>query len=179
MSADRLPPLATDNLAANGGVAVQRIRDPIDQAGLYIFASPAQVRSPAKCHSSDDSGIERFCGLIPFQPHSSAFPRHLPGCFSTRRLHSFTPRDDISSIRSISSRTYSSPASNRSSYSGPFRRSTQPPVRTDNWERSPRHRPEAATRDPRRRLATVQYHRHYTSPLFLGPPIRSSLKFTC
>ena len=37
MSADRLPPLAADNLlAANGGVAVQRVRDPINQAGLYV-----------------------------------------------------------------------------------------------------------------------------------------------
>jgi len=34
------------------------------------------------------------------------FSFHFPVCFSVQRLHSFTPRSDISSIRSISSRTY-------------------------------------------------------------------------
>jgi hypothetical protein len=41
----------------------------------------------------------------------AGFPCHFPGCFSVHRLDSFTPRSDIASIRSISSRTYSSSAS--------------------------------------------------------------------
>src|SRR6516225_6457716 len=47
-----------------------------------------------------------------------SLPSHLPGCFSVQPLHSFIPRSDIPSIRSINSRTYSSSTSNRRSYSG-------------------------------------------------------------
>ena len=71
---------------------------------------------------------------------------HFPGCFLVQRLHSFTPRSDISSIRSISSRMYSSSASNRGRTPLRFPRTTPPPVLRDNLERARRQRPEAANR---------------------------------